>query len=262
MMKTIEHIIKQPEKRAHETPLLFQHGAWHGAWCWELWLDYFASLGYEVHAISLPGHGKSSMNKAHINFYTLKDYVDTLAGEVEKISPKPVVIGHSMGGAIVQRYLETHQLPGAVLLATLPSAGMLPMTIRLLRQYPLPSLKSILTMNLYESVKTPELAKKLFLNLETGIDVVAFHKQLVRESYGPQRLMFPLTKVNTEKSPVLVIAAGQDAFFTLDEERKTAKKYGAKIFVIEGQAHNLMMESAWKKTADVVKGWLRELNLP
>ena len=79
-MEMIEHIVQQPEKRTHKTPLLFQHGAWHGAWCWELWMDYFASLGYEVHAISLPGHGKSSQNK-HINFYTLKDYVDTLAGE-------------------------------------------------------------------------------------------------------------------------------------------------------------------------------------
>ena len=262
MMETIEHIIKQPEKRAHETPLLFQHGAWHGAWCWELWLGYYASLGYEVHAISLPGHGKSSMNKALINFYTLKDYVDTLAGEVEKISPKPVVIGHSMGGAIVQRYLETRQLPGAVLLATLPAAGMLPMTLRLLRQYPLATLKSILAMNMYEAVKTPEMVHELFLNPETEIDVMAFQKQLVRESYGTQRLMFPFKKVNAEKSPVLVIAAEKDAFFTLEEERKTAEKYGAKFVLIKGQAHNLMLESAWKKTADVVEGWLRELNLP
>lgn len=261
-METIEHIIKQPQKRAHETPLLFQHGAWHGAWCWDLWMDYFASLGYEVHAISLPGHGKSSMNKAHINFYTLKDYVDALAGEVEKISPKPVVIGHSMGGAILQRYLETHQLPGAVLLASLPSAGMSPMTLRNIRRHPLPSLKSIFTMNMYESVKTPELARELFLNPETEIDVAAFQKQLVGESFGAQRLMFPFTKVNAEKSPVLVIAAEKDAFFTLEEEKKTAEKYGAKFVIIKGQSHNLMMESAWKETADVVAGWLRELNLP
>ena len=53
-METIEHIIQRPEKQSHETPLFLQHGAWHGAWCWNQFLDYFASLGYEVHAISLP----------------------------------------------------------------------------------------------------------------------------------------------------------------------------------------------------------------
>jgi pimeloyl-ACP methyl ester carboxylesterase len=162
----------------------------------------------------------------------------------------------------LQRYLETHQLPGAVLLASLPSVGMFPMTLRNIRRHPLPSLKSIFTMNMYESVKTPELAREIFLNPKTEIDVVAFQKRLVGESFGAQRLMFPFTKVNAEKSPVLVIAAENDAFFTLGEERKTAEKYGAKFVIIKGQAHNLMMESAWKETADVVAGWLLELNFP
>ena len=97
-MEEIEHIIRQPANRIHQTPILLQHGAWHGAWCWEYWLDHFASLGYETHAISLPGHGTSSCHKGHINFYTLGDYVDTLASEVGQISPAPVVVGHSMGG--------------------------------------------------------------------------------------------------------------------------------------------------------------------
>jgi pimeloyl-ACP methyl ester carboxylesterase len=262
-VETIEHNIQQPAVRTHQTPLLFQHGAWHGAWCWGLWMDYFCSLGYEVHAISLPAHGKSSFNKRHINLYTFKDYVETLANQVESISPRPVVIGHSLGGAILQKYLENHQLPGAVLLASLPSGGMFRMNLRLLRRHPIAILSGMLKLNLYDWVRTPQLAQDMFLNPGTGIDTVAFQKQLVRETFNIFPLLFPFAKVNPAKSPVLVVAGEKDGIFTVEEEKRTAQKYGTKSIVIEGQAHNLMMESAWKQVADVIDNWIiRELALP
>jgi len=205
-METIEHIIQLPATRTHKTPLLFQHGAWHGAWCWQQWMDYFSSLGYEVHAISLPGHGNSSTNKGHINFYTFKDYVQTLAAEVETISPRPVVIGHSLGGAILQKYLESHQLPGAVLLATLPANGLLPMSFRLTKMRPLVTVAGMLRWNLYDWVRTPQLAKDLFLNSETKVDVTAFHQKLVREMTNQFQIFIPFAKANPNRSPVLVIA--------------------------------------------------------
>ena len=261
--ENIEHNIQQPVFRRHKTPLLFQHGAWHGAWCWQQWMDYFVSLGYEVHSISLPAHGKSSFNKSHINFYTFTDYLETLTKQVDAISPKPVVIAHSLGGAILQKYLENYQLPGAVLLASLPSTGILPMTLRLLRKHPIPTLNGMLKLNLYDWEKTPELAQDLFLNSITEIDVGTFQKQLVRETINIFPYLFSFAKVNPIKSPVLVIAGEKDAIFTLDEEKITAEKYGAKSIVINGQAHNLMMESAWKQVADVIDNWItHELELP
>lgn len=226
-------------------------------------MDYFASLGYEVHAISLPGHGKSSLNKRHINFYTFKDYVQTLASQIETIFPKPVVIGHSLGGAILQKYLENHSLPGAVLLASLPSAGMFPMTLRLLRRHPVSIFAGVLKLDLSHWVRTPEIAQDLFLNSKTEIDIVAFREQLVRETINALPLMFPFAKVNSNKSPVLVITGEKDVVFTINEENATAVKYGAKNIVINGQAHNLMMESAWQQVADVIDNWITdELKLP
>ena len=264
IVETIEHNVQQPRNRIHQTPLLFLHGAWHGAWCWQLWMDYFASLGYEVHSISLPAHGKSSCNKGHINFYTFADYVKTLANEVESISPKPVVVGHSMGGAILQKYLEKNQLPGAVLLATLPATGMFPMTLRLLQRFPGFTLAGMLTLDLHQWVRTPKRARDLFLAPNTKIDIVAFQKQLVSETASNVfSIMFPFAKLNPTRSPVFVIAGERDIIFTLDEERKTAEKYGAKIIVIADQPHNLMMESAWQQVADEIDGWIsHELALP
>lgn len=263
-MESIEHVIRQPAKRIHQTPLLLQHGAWHGAWCWQTWMDYFASLGYETHAISLPGHGQSSMHKKHLNFYSFQEYVNTLSDQIGTISPKPVVIAHSLGGAVLQKYLESHSLPGAVLLSTLPSNGILPMCLRLLRRHPVPILSGILKLNFYEWVKTPELAQALFLNKDTQIDITAFQKQLVGESaMVAVRLLFPFAKVNRHRSPILLISGEKNAVFTISEEDRTAKRYNTENLVIQNQAHNLMMESAWKQVADSIDNWItQELALP
>lgn len=262
-MESIEHIIQQPVLRTRKTPLLFQHGAWHGAWCWQQWMDHFASLGYEVHAISLPAHGKSSAHKRHINFYTFRDYVKTLASQIETISPKPVVIGHSLGGGMLQKYLEDHQLPGVVLLSSLPSGGMFPMTIRLLRRHPIPTLKVFLKLNTYEWVRTPELVQDLFLDPKTEIDVAAFHGQLVREMINVFPLMVPFARVNPQKTPMLVIAGEKDVLFTPEEEKRTANRYGAKDIIIQGGTHNLMVGPDWKQVADVVDHWIcSEVELP
>jgi len=262
-MEHIEHVVRHPAQRTHQTPILLQHGAWHGAWCWVHWLDYLPALGYETHAISLPGHGHSTRQK-HINLYTLGEYVRTLAREVEAISPRPVVVGHSMGGGIVQKYLEDHCLPGAVLLAPLPASGMLGMMARFMRRHPAAMLKGALTLDSYRWVGTPELARELFFGPETTVDAPRFHEQLVHESTtAGLQLALPFAGLNDIPSPVLVLAGERDAVFTLAEEKKTAAKYHAKFVTFKGQGHDLMLEPAWQQVADTVDRWIvDELKLP
>lgn len=53
----LELIEKLPSGPAKETPILFVHGAWHDALCWdEFFLPYFAEQGYSAYAVSLQGH--------------------------------------------------------------------------------------------------------------------------------------------------------------------------------------------------------------
>jgi len=52
----LELIDKGSCSDAHPTPLLFVHGAWHAAWCWdENLLDFFADKGFRAVAVSLRG---------------------------------------------------------------------------------------------------------------------------------------------------------------------------------------------------------------
>ena len=53
-------LARLPARPPKPTPLLFVHGAFTGAWCWdEHFLPFFAEAGYAAHAVSLSGHGRS-----------------------------------------------------------------------------------------------------------------------------------------------------------------------------------------------------------
>jgi len=60
----LEVIDKGSCSEAHPVPLLFVHGGWHGAWCWDdHFVDFFADAGYRAVAVSLRGHGTSPTSK-------------------------------------------------------------------------------------------------------------------------------------------------------------------------------------------------------
>jgi pimeloyl-ACP methyl ester carboxylesterase len=82
MIDGIERITYRPEQPKYKTPLIFQHGAWHGAWCWHYWQELFAEWGWLSHAHSLSAHGGSAKKRpARLN--TIGFYRDTLKAQVD-----------------------------------------------------------------------------------------------------------------------------------------------------------------------------------
>ena len=60
----VDVIEKCPSRDSQKPPLLFVHGAYHGAWCWdEHFLDFFAAKGYRSVAVTLRGHPKNPAPK-------------------------------------------------------------------------------------------------------------------------------------------------------------------------------------------------------
>ena len=153
----IETITRTPKKQTHKTPLLFVHGMWHGAWCWdEFFLPFFADHGYHVTALSLRGHAGS---EGKIRGSTIANYVSDVEQVAKTFDTPPAIIGHSMGGFLTQKYLETHDAPAAVLLATNPSFGLWPTFFRLAVQRPLTLVKVTTQLRLYPVIGTPDEAR-------------------------------------------------------------------------------------------------------
>src|SRR5215475_7909254 len=130
----LEMISKYPLKNSHRAPLLFVHGTLHTAACWDVhFLDYFAQHGYATHALNLRGHGNSE-GREKLRWTRIADYVEDVANAVQQLPSPPILIGHSMGGFIIQKYLEEHDAPGAVLLSSPPPVGLLGTIFRIARR--------------------------------------------------------------------------------------------------------------------------------
>jgi len=154
-------IIKQDTvSRAHTTPVLFVHGMSHAAWCWaEYFLPYFAQHGYVSHALSLRSHGGSE-GRERLRWTSLDEYVSDVAQVVSRMGLPPVLVGHSMGGMIVQKYLESSNVPAAVLMASAPPHGLAHATLRVALRHPLAFIHTNLTMSMMPMFGIPELAKE------------------------------------------------------------------------------------------------------
>ena len=180
----LELIKREPVTVARPTPLLFVHGMWHAAWCWEEhFLPYFAQHGYESYALSLRGHGASE-GRENLRWTTLADYVSDVAQVVNQMEKPPVLVGLSMGGMIVQKYLESHQTPAAVLMASLPPKGILRAALRVASNQPLAFLKANLTLSLLPIIRTPSMAQEVFFSANMSVEKLMRYFSLMQdESY-------------------------------------------------------------------------------
>lgn len=264
MKPRIEVIVNGNGSGTNGKPLLFVHGMWHGAWCWEKYfLPYFAQNGYLAYAMSLRGHGKSE-GREKLRWTSLADYVADVEAVVEQLETPPVLIGHSMGGMIVQKYLESHQIPAAILLASAPPGGLLPTTLRVAMQRPLAFLKVNLMMSLYPVIGTPESCQKFLFSKDMEKEqVMEYFRQMQDEAYRAyiDMLALNLPRPGLVDTKMLVLGAENDRAISPKGVYATAKAYGVDAEIFPGMAHDMMLESGWQKVADRILGWLQENGL-
>lgn len=243
-------------------PLLFVHGAWHGAWCWdEHFLPWFAANGFEAHALDLRGHGATPVERS-LRRTSAGDYLEDIHAVVESLPREPILIGHSMGGYLTQRYLETHQLPYAVLVASAPPRGVIGVTLALARSMTLDFIKANLTMSLYPLIEDVDDARHHFFSEALpSEEVQRYHGMMQDESYRAflDMLVLRLPRPRSVTTEMLVLGGGADTIFSVDEVRATGKTYGTEAVIFEGVAHDMMLDVGWENVATVLAERLRAL---
>lgn len=259
----LEIISKYPVKYQHLTPLLFIHGTLHTAKCWDVhFLDYFAQHGYAAHAVSLRGHGKSD-GREKLRWTRIADFVDDIANVVQQLPSPPILIGHSMGGFIIQKYLEEHDAPAAVLLSSPSPAGLLPTAIRTARRQPWAFAKVNLTLSLQPLIATPQLVSEAFFSNDLPEEqLLEFWKQTQTDSYMAflDMVALDLPKPSKVKIPLLVLGAARDNMISPKEIEATAKAYNTQAHIVPDVAHNSMLEQRWQSVADRILTWLNEID--
>jgi pimeloyl-ACP methyl ester carboxylesterase len=260
----LEVITKEPVSDTRPTPILFVHGMWHAAWCWsEHFLPYFAQHGYVSHAVSLRGHGASE-GREQLRWTSLTNYIADVAQVAGQLPSPPVLVGHSMGGMVVQKYLESHQAPAAVLLASAPPQGLFPATLRVVFRHPLAFLKAVLTLSLFPVIGKPSLTRQAFFSADMPEEkLTAYFARMQDESFRAYVDMMILNRPQPErvKTPLLVLGAINDTLISAGEVEATARAYGTQAEFFPNMAHDMMLETGWQAVADRILSWFHKQGL-
>ena len=169
-----------------------------------------------------------------------------------------------MGGYVVQKYLEKHTAPAGVLLASIPTIGIIGMLLRMLRRHPVSTLKALLLLNPWYFVSTPGLAKDYFFSDDYPDEkFLQYYSYIQSESFrmALEAAFLRLPRSGKIKTPLLVLGAENDRVFTVSEQRKTAQAYRTEAIIYPDMAHDMMLEQEWRQVADRILSWLKSRSL-
>jgi pimeloyl-ACP methyl ester carboxylesterase len=262
----IELIDKGSCSEAHPVPLLFVHGGWHGAWCWEHFLDFFADAGYRAVALSLRGHGASPTTKP-LPRVSIADYIDDVRSVADDLGGgavrHPVLVGHSLGGFVIQRYLEDRTAPAAVLVGSVPPQGVLRLAVRVWRRRPSMTMEAWTDPTLLKFLATPALTREYLFCADTPDAVVESCMQRAGAESIRAAMTDPMIRrVRTRRvnTPILVLGAQYDGFVSVGDVRATARAYRTEPEFFS-MGHNMMLEPGWADVAKRIHAWLETRDL-
>lgn len=214
--------------------LVFIHGAGGNRAVWTYQSRRF-SQHHRVVAVDLPGHGLSKERPRA----TLAEYADYVRSVIStRFLSSPIVVGHSLGGAIALRMaLDTPtEVGGLVLVGTGARLRVLPDFFAALRE---------------DSDKALSLIGRYAFSPQTPKELVAKALGEMKKR-GPDLLIgdfaagdgFDVTaEINRINAPTLVIV-GRDDRLTPAEYSDYLSKHipGAQLRVIDGAGHMVMLE--------------------
>jgi len=79
------------------------HGAYHGGWCWQPLIERLQAHGHDTVAPDLPGHAFAD---GWIGQQNMSNYINAIVDTIDGMDTPPVLVGHSMSGAVVAAVAE------------------------------------------------------------------------------------------------------------------------------------------------------------
>jgi len=261
------------------TPVVFVHGLWLHADSWGPWADLFREAGYAPVTPGWPGDGdtveETRANPERVAGFGIDDVVEHHAKVIAGLDAKPIVIGHSFGGLVVQRLLGQDLAAAAVAIDPAPIKGILYLPPSALR------VASIALRNPANRKRAVSLTRDQF-RYGFGNTLSEIESDELFERWAipsPGRPLFEasaanfspgspakVNTANTTRGPLLVTAGGRDHTVPAAVSRATVKQYRKSpaltaLREFPDRGHSLALDSRWREVADAVLDWLKERSL-
>lgn len=243
-----------------QPPLLFVHGGYTHSACWRYhFIPFFQQHGYDCFALDLSGHGESG-GREQLDRFGLDDFVRDLTEAIDALGRPPILVGHSMGALIVQRYLEKGTAAGLALLSPVPPSGTAASAMRL--AFSTPDLSGALTRALEND--TDEQALDILVRVYFSPDVDRHTLARYLPAIQPESTRAVIEMLTPAywsprkrpSLPALVMGGSEDAVFPPSLLRFTATAWHIQPLVIPGAGHMLMLGPRWREAARQLLVWL------
>jgi len=237
--------------------MLIVHGLGEHCARWDHVGRYFADRGYAVYSFDLRGHGRSG--GARIDVESFDEFIADVS-LVARYDVMPaglpwVLYGHSMGGLIGARYLESEEpQPAAAVLSAPALSADVPAALR----WTAKGLGSILP-----TVRFPNSIKGEQLSRDPAVGEVYFEDPLVETKatarFGKELFAAQdetLQRIDRIDVPTLVVHGGDDELVPTSASEPLAQLDCVDRRVYDGQRHEIHNEPEQLELLDDVYEWL------
>ena len=263
-------------KNVSKPPVVFVHGLWLHAESWGLWVNCFQDAGYTATAASWPGDADTTedtrRNPAAVAGYGVRRISDYIAEQLKLLDHKPILIGHSFGGLLVQNLLGRDLGVAGIAIDPAPIKGV--------AELPFSALKSA-----FPAISNPFNVSRAVSLTEAQFRYAfanAVPEKEARELYeayampGPARPLFQaafatlnpgaetaVNVTNSTRGPLLLIAGTDDHTVPPVLVRSALRNYRKSNAVTDfrefpGRGHSLTLDSGWREIAEFCLTWLKD----
>ena len=256
------------------TPVVFIHGLWLHATSWQPWIELFTERGYAPSAPGWPGD-PDTVQQARENPRTLAnrgidEVTEHYAKIIDGLPAKPVLIGHSFGGMIVQKLLGLDYGAAGVAIGPAQIKGVLRLPPSTLRAT-LPVFKNPANMRRALSLTADQFHYAFGNAIPRAESEQLYDKWTIPAPGRPvfeaaAANVFPHSPLkvrtdNAERGPLLLITGGQDHTVPAAVTQATLKRYKHSSAVTDlmefaDRGHSLTIDSGWREVAEACLTWL------
>lgn len=246
-----------PERRSRRRPLLFVHGELGGSWLWARYLAYFASRGWEGHAINLRNHYWSATSD--VSAIGFDDYVEDVLAVMDRLGPNVVAVGHGLGGLLTLKAAERHPVGALVLIdSELPRDLRSPAQAHELREIPDTYGRAQLG---WETLPEKLQRDNRDLSIADIVRLQHLFGQKGRESGAVRREVLegvPIDRARLQGIPILIVGAGPDGSASATASERLADWLGGTYEPFGAHSHYGLVigEASYEQVADGIRAFL------